>query len=397
MDQSHQRHIESLSGRKYADAVALRDALEPLRDMVVSSLCLVSEIPGPSGSEDSRMQFVMDRFREAGLDRISRDEAGNAFGILPGAEGDFNLLAVAHADTLFSERLDHTVHINPDQVSGAGVADNSLGLATIVSLPSLLEKLDIQLKPNLVLMASTSSLGRGDLAGMRFFLESRDIPIAAGLCVEGADLGRLSYSSLGMLRAQIDCRIEDDDDLMRTGGGGAVSILSQIVAGLERIPLPGRPTTRIILGSCQAGVGFNKQARACSLRFEVQGEEIGMVSKVRDHIHDVIEEIRLRTGVELLIEEIARRSAGGISFGNPLVAAARRVMRELGVEPVITPSVGDLSALLSAGISAVTLGVSLREGEAYEETETIALKPITTGLAQIVAFLASIEEPPRYE
>lgn len=372
-------------------AAAIRDGIRPLRDMVVSSLCLVSEIPGPSGREQERGRFVMDRFREAGLDRISMDGAGNAFGILPGTEGDFNVLAVAHADTLFSERVDHTVSVRPDVVSGAGVADNSLGLAAIVSLPALLDALDIRLRPNLILMASANSLGRGDLAGIRYFLESRDIPVSCGVCVEGAELGRLSYSSLGMLRGQITCRLEDDDDISRVGPGGAVSILGQVIAGIERIPLASRPMTRIILGSCQAGVGFNKMARSCQLRLEVQGEEIGMVAVIRDQILDVLEEIGLRTGVGLGLEEIARRSAGTTGFGHPITRVIRGVMAELDLDPVITPSVGDLSALISAGIPAVTVGLSRRAEEALEDSEAVELDPLATGLAQLIALLERLD------
>ena len=372
-------------------APAIREAIEPLRDMVVSSLCLVSEIPGASGHEFERAQFVMDRFREAGLDRISRDQAGNAFGILPGSEGDFNVLAVAHADTLFSERVDHTVSVRPDKVHGAGVADNSLGLAAVVSLPALLEALDIQLRPNLILMASANSLGRGDLGGIRYFLESRDIPVSAGVCVEGAELGRLSYSSLGMLRGQISCRIEDDEDINRVGPGGAVSILGQVIAGIERIPLPSRPMTRIILGSCQSGVGFNKLAHSGHLRLEVQGEEIGMVARIRDQILDLIEEIRLRTGVEIELEEIARRKAGSTGFRHPITVAIRGVMAELSIEPVVTPSVGDLSALLAENIPAVTVGISRRAEIADEHSEAVEIEPITTGLAQLIALLTRID------
>ena len=48
-------------------------------------------------------------------------------------------------------------------------------------------------------MGSARSLGRGDLEGLRFFLDNFKKPITAGVCIEGVKLGRLSYSSIGIV------------------------------------------------------------------------------------------------------------------------------------------------------------------------------------------------------
>ena len=73
----------------------------------------------------------------------------------------------------------------------------------MVSLPTLFEKLQIRLKSNLVFMAAVKSLGRGNLEGLKYFLANSSLPIHAGLCLEGVQLGRLNYSCLGMFRGEI--------------------------------------------------------------------------------------------------------------------------------------------------------------------------------------------------
>ena len=83
---------------------------------------------------------------------------------------------------------------------GHGIADNAIGMAAVVGLPKLLEKLGIQLKDDLLLLINSKSLGVANLEGSRGFLETKQRPIRAGICVEGAEQGRLSYSGLGALR-----------------------------------------------------------------------------------------------------------------------------------------------------------------------------------------------------
>jgi tripeptide aminopeptidase len=89
---------------------------------------------------------------------------------LSGKENDEAILINAHADTIFSSKTDHTMQVSSDSITGPGVADNSLGLAALVTLPYLLEELEIELNNDLVLLAGVKSLGRGNLEGIIFFL-----------------------------------------------------------------------------------------------------------------------------------------------------------------------------------------------------------------------------------
>ena len=130
-----------------------RAKLEEIREILLANTLMLGEIPAPTFEEQNRMQFLCDRFTESGLLDISIDEAGNAAAVIPGTEGEKNILIVAHADTPFDKKEDHTFSVSTDRITGPGVADNSLGLAAIASLPPLLHKLNIKLKDNLILMS----------------------------------------------------------------------------------------------------------------------------------------------------------------------------------------------------------------------------------------------------
>ena len=169
-----------------------RKRMAELSEIMLANLVMIAEIPAPTFSEERRTGFVLDRMNEYQLLNCSTDEVGNGLGILPGEVGDRNILLVAHMDTVFPDGMDHMVTIEPGYVSGLGIGDNGLGVAAVVTLPLILKDLGIKLDSNLIVMGTSRSLGRGNIEGIRFFLDNTEIPISAGVCVEGVKLGRLS-------------------------------------------------------------------------------------------------------------------------------------------------------------------------------------------------------------
>ena len=65
-------------------------------------------------------------------------------------------------------------------------------------------------------------------------------------------------------------------------------------------------------------------------------------------------------------------------------------MDALEINPMVTPSAGDLSALIDAGNPGVTVGITTVENS-REENETISIKPIFQGLAQLIGLLQAID------
>lgn len=77
-----------------------RDALQPIREILLANAMMIGEIPSPTNQEDQRITFLSNRFTEEGLQNISIDEAGNCMAMLPGSVGEKNILICAHADTV---------------------------------------------------------------------------------------------------------------------------------------------------------------------------------------------------------------------------------------------------------------------------------------------------------
>ncbi len=361
-----------------------------LNEILLANLIMIGEIPAPTFEEEQRIEFLKNRFAESGLLSTSSDESGNALGILQGEKGDRNIMIVAHADTVFPATVDHTLSIRIDRVTGPSVGDNSLGCAVLAALPKIIEALKLPIYSNLIFMGSSRSLGRGNLEGLRFFLSNFKDPVVAGLCIEGVELGRLSYTSLGMLRGEITCQVPEAYDWTRFGAVGAIITLNEVINKILEIPLPGRPRTTIVLGSIHGGTSFDTIATSALLRFEIRSEAEGMAKNIGMEIEDIVASVASRTGAEIRLEKIAERRPGGLAYNHPLARNARAILNKLNIKPRISPSTAELSAFIYNKIPALTVGIT-NGGHLNEENETIRIEPISVGIAQLLGLLLVID------
>lgn len=367
-----------------------REQLHSIRELLLANAMMIGEIPAPTGHEADRITFLTNRYTEDGLQNISIDEAGNGMAVIPGRKGENNILVCAHADTVFSTGVDHAMSVTAENILGPGIGDNSLGLAAIVTLPEILKRLNITFDDNLILLGCTRSLGRGDLGGIRFFLENTKLPIRAGVSVEGIQLGRLSYSAIGMLRGEISVHMPYGYDWAKFGATGSVAILTKVVQRIMEIPIPMQPPTQIIFGSINGGTSFGTRPTSANLRFEIRSEKPGMAGELKEKIIDIIEETENTSNADIQFSSVAERQTGGLEYGHPMVKTMRKILQTLELKPRIEPSVGELSQLIENGIPSVTLG--LTRGESKNELdESIDIQPIFGGIAQMIALLQSID------
>ena len=367
------------------------EKLGEIRKLVLTDAVLLGEIPAPTFNESDRIRLTVDRFRENGLEDPEIDEHGNASAVLPGSEGGSSILVMAHADSVFDANTQHVLNVGPDSITGPGIADNAIGLATVVALPKLLKMLDITLKDDLILLANTKSLGKGNLEGARYFLETKQRPIRSGICVEGATQGRLSYSGLGTLRGEIRLEVPSNYDWNRFGSSGAGGHLTRMANQSLEIPLPKEPKTKMVLGGLTCGTTYNKTPRRGVLRFEITSEADEVLDELKQKVDDLCQQCALENGTLVNLEIVARRPNCSIPFTHPLVKATRSIMNEIGITPQVIPSTGDLNVLIEAGYSGVTLGLTEAENLG-EINETIFLDPLQAGIAQLLTLLQAIDQ-----
>jgi acetylornithine deacetylase/succinyl-diaminopimelate desuccinylase-like protein len=368
----------------------LQKGVTGIKETLLANLIILSEIPAPTFEEAKRIKLLLQRMLECGLQNVSTDEAGNGVGIIQGKNPDRNILLVAHADSVYSEKTDHSLSVRTDKIIGPGVADNSLGMAALASLPNLLETLGIQLDSNIVLLGSTKGLGRGNLDGLRFFMDNNRLPFEAGICIEGAQLGRLSYTAEGMFRGLIACTLPEEFEWQRVGESSAIIPLNDVINRMLEIPIPRRPKTSIVFGAVRGGKSYNVMATQSSLRFEVRSESSELVQQIRERINDTVADVASKYNAKIEFEIVSSREPGGIDVSHPLVKNCRLIMERLNLKPKIFPSMSEVSELIGQGLPAVTLGLT-EAANLHDLNETIRIQPIYKGIAQLLAVLLAID------
>lgn len=367
----------------------LAEDLAPLREEILANLVMLAQIPACTGEEEERVRYLLDRFVEAGLPEAGTDEIGNAVGFLPGEDGQRTILLVAHVDTIIPSTVDHNVTVDAERLIGPGISDNALGAAVVSMIPTCLASLGIRLKSNLQILGSVKSLHRGSEDGLRFFLENAPRPIDYGLCVEGLQLGRLNFFSIGTLRGDISFDVRPVET-RSFGADNAIVVLIQAINRILRIETPQRPHTKIRLSKVRAGVAHDVDPDHAELGFEVVSHDDDMIDRIQGQFEDIVAEMSARNAVDAELDCFFRRHAGGVPFSHPLVKATLEVMETLDIQPEQGHSPSELSALIAHNIPAVTLGIT--QGEKHrKKPDHVQIAPILTGVAQVLGVLLAID------
>ncbi len=383
MKKDMQRILDSLPN--------LETMIREMRDVILTNIVMIGEIPSPTFREDKLREFILNRFNQDNLINCSTDETGNALGILPGSIGDRNILIVSHMDSVFDEEVNNTISVQPEYISGRGLSDNIIGLAAITSLPFILDQLKMRLNSNLIFMGTARSLGQGNLEGIRFFLKNTKINISNGIIVDGIKLGNLSYSSIGMARCEINYWVPEEYDWTRFGAVGSIVTLNELINRIQEIPIPNKPHTSIMFSSISGGRGFSNIPLDATVRFEIRSESGTMVDVLQKQIMDIASEVASNSGSRVETKILAKRKPGGISFSHPFAGAARAIHKTLNIESRITPNIAELSAFIDKDIPSIAIGITNTE-KLTKSLEKVQIEPIYKGLAQLVGLVMAIDE-----
>ena len=371
----------------------IRDAARSMQDIVLANLVAIGEVPAPYQHEENRVRMMLERFSECGLQSCSTDATGNGLAILPGTEGTDNILLFSNVDTLADEHAEPSLAFRKDEIVGPFIGDNSMALAAMASLPILLERLQIRLKANIVVMGAVRMLGHGNLEGLSGFLNNSGMPIRYGLSLEGVQLGRLNYACLGQLLCDITVRLPEDYNWVKYGATGTIILMNDIISRINKIPLPRRPLTTIVFGMIRGGVSYRNIARETVLSFEVRSESADLLNQVAQQIEDITEDVAANSGVTVKFDIFARRAPGGLDIAHPFVKQTRAIHTALELQSQLYATTFALTSLIEKKIPALVLGLTTgtRRDDLPEMEEAVAIDPMWTGLAQLVGVLLAMD------
>jgi hypothetical protein len=365
--------------------------IESIKELIITNIVFLGQVPAPTFKENRRSQLFLDRLADLQVDECTSDAYQNPIGIIRGTSKEKPpIFVVAHMDTFLREEVSSNYTVKKNSVSGPGILDNSVGVGVLASLPEIFRKLQLRFESDIVLAGVIQSIGRGNLRGIRHLLKTWSTPIRGAVIVEGGELGRLNYSTNGMIRGEIACIISTDDGFEYQFKPNAILILNEVINRILQLRLPQRPRSRVIFGKIVGGHKHGLIAHDGKLGFEIQSDSDEMVKQIYTDITDIVSGIRHEHAVDLNIKTVSNLSASRLDYAHPLVKSTMQIMAKLGLKPHSSASESELSIFLSHNIPAVTLGVT--RGKDYHLDEaTIEIEPMYTGIAQIVGVIQAID------
>lgn len=371
---------------------ALVDEIKAFKDIIITNIVLIGQTPAPTFKEKRRGTVFLDRLAEFGVDEVTTDGYRNPIGIIRGTSSEKPpIFVVAHLDTFFAKDIVYNYTIKKNTITGPGLLDNSLGVGVLVSLPIILERLNLRFESDIVLAGTIQSIGKGNLRGVRHLLKTWPTPIRGAVCIEGVELGRLNYFSDGMIRGEIACSISEEKGIMYKFAPNAILILNEVINEIMNLRLAQRPRSRIVLGIIAGGANHGKIAYDATLGFEIRSDSYKMVKSIYSDIKDIVDGIGHENEVHLDIKTISNLKAARLKFNHPLVKEAAIVMKTLGIKAVSKSTESALSIFLSRKIPSVTLGVTYGENY-YSHNATMEIEPMFKGIAQIIGVLKAIDD-----
>jgi len=377
---------------KYLDDLpSLPDKIKSIRETIIANIVLIGQIPSPTFKEKRRTKVIMERLAEFQVDECTTDGYRNPIGIIRGTSRKKPpIFVVAHIDTFFGRDIDHNFTIKENSITGVGILDNSVGAGVLVSLPEILQKLNIRFESDIVLAGVIQSIGKGNLRGIRHLVKTWNTPIRGAICIEGTELGRLNYYSDGMIRCEVDCNISTENGWIQKFKPNAILILNEVINQILRLRLPQRPRARVIIGKISGGLEHGVIAFDAKLGFEIQSDSDKMVKAIYNDIKDIVDGVSHEYEVELKLNTISNLSASRLRYNHPLVKSAGVVMKKLDLKPVSEHCESELSIFLSRKIPAVTLGITHGENH-HLENASMAIEPMYKGIAQMIGVMKAID------
>lgn len=367
---------------------ALQETLDARRTL--ERAIAIQQVPAPTFAEARRAEVVCNYFQALGLQDVRQDDLYNVVGRWPGIEPERPaVLVTAHLDTVFAPDVDLAVRKFAGRVRGAGLGDNSLGVAALIGLAEALTARQLRLPADIWFAATSREEGLGNLDGVRAVWEVLGEHLGAAIVVEGMALGRIYHAGIAVRRLRIVCRAPGGHSWLHFGQPSAVH--GVVAVGHEILSLvpPSVPRTTYNIGLISGGHSVNSLATEAELCLDLRSEDAATLRDFEREVRACVDRVARTPGLTFRVEVVGDRPAGAIEQGHPLVQLAAAALEAVGISPTYERGSTDANFLLAVGLPAVTIGVS-HGGNAHRPDEFIETGPVSVGLKQLALLTLAV-------
>lgn len=355
----------------------------------------VQAIPAPTFHEHQRSEYVRLAFEQTGLSDVTIDETGNVYGRIPGElHTRPALLISAHLDTVFPAETDLGVRRDHEtnRIYGAGLGDNSLGVAGMLELTRQLKNRAIRFPADIWCVATVGEEGLGNLRGIRAACQVLAGKLGLAIILEGMGFGRVCHAGLGVRRLRIEVTGPGGHSWIDSERPSAIHSLVQIGAALVDAIKPQKdPKSTFNIGLIEGGTSINSRAPSASLSIDLRCADQKTLANLEQAVRRIVQAIKQPPDMQCAITTIGERPASALSVDHPLAHAAAAALAYLGTAPIFEVGSTDANIPLSLGLPSVCIGLTTG-GNAHSRDEYIDTQPVATGMQQLALLVCLAAE-----
>ncbi len=326
----------------------------------------LTEIPAPPFTEEVRAAHYLGLVREAGLE-AELDEIGNVVARRKGRTGGRTIAVVAHLDTVFPEGTDVTVRRDGDKLMAPGIADDTRGLVTTLTIVKLMDRHGLDTRDDVLFVGSVGEEGTGDLRGVKHLFRDGGPEIDAFIAIDGTSNTRVLNHAIGSHRYRVRFLGPGGHSWGAFGLGNPAHAMARAIKLFDdragEYVTAGAKTTYNI-GRIGGGTSINSIPFENWMEVDMRSMEPGRLDEI-DAIFQAAmtdglaeqNEMR-RDGEELTvdIELIGDRPSGMVGIDTPLIQRVLGATRAIGEEPELSMGSTDSNVPIARGIPATTIG-----------------------------------------
>src|ERR1700745_4325291 len=245
----------------------------------------MARIAAPPFGEAPRAAWLLERFREIGLDDVRIDDVGNVFGIHPGFGRRYIALS-AHIDTVFPAGTPLNIRQQGSRLYGPGVSDNGAGVTAMLAIAALLRTVRLRHALPCVFIGNVGEEGEGDLRGMRHIFSTprwKD-SIAYSVVLDGAGADTIVAEALGSRRFEVIVRGPGGHSWSDFGAPNPIVILSRAVDAFSSTPVPTTPKTTFNIGVIRGGTSVNSIPESASMKVDIRSTSMAEMERLEQSL-----------------------------------------------------------------------------------------------------------------
>ncbi len=341
----------------------------------------VCEIPAPPFHEDVRGKELERLFKQAGLENVRIDKAGNVIGVRPGASAHPNVVFAAHLDTVFPEGTDVKVKREGTVLKGPGIGDDCRGLAVMLGVIKALSDAKVRTPGTITFVADVGEEGLGDLRGTKnLFEDSLKGQIDKFISVDGTGLS-VTNTGVGSYRYRVTFKGPGGHSFGAFGMVNPIQAMGRAIAKIDAFEVPSNPKTTFNVGRIGGGTSVNAIPFECWMEVDMRSADKNSLEAVHTKFKNAVKEAvdeenqRWKRGAITVDPQlVGLRPAGSTSADSAIVITAVAVSKIFGFSGALGEGSTDSNVPMNLGVPAVTIGGGGRGMDAHALTESFDTK-----------------------